>query len=252
MNVAPPVYIDDTSSYSFFLTDAPSLRYSLSWPPLDAPLEFYVQTDTNLFQSNLAELAKDFLEKTSDYFTTPLSLQSFTKELQHRWIDPYGLLREPRDPLCCSVQVQWTPIQLFLGVESYTIVWALHGLDPGEDIVMQVPEQRPSQMPEQRPSQMPEQGPSQMPSIPVPETTPATESDLEPFDLSELSYIEGELSGPSSTLRARDRRIIRETRLRAEMLQLRAERLAQRYLEKYATAEESDTESVLSFPSDTE
>jgi len=275
MNVEPPVYIEDKGSYSFFLTDSPSFLLTIPWPSVDAPLESYVQTDTNLFQSQLVELAKHFLEKTSEYFTNPLLLQGFLDGLHHTWTDPYGLLREARDSSSTMVQVQWTPIQLFLGIDSYQLIWALYRLDPGEEPVPEVLEE---QQQEEEEEEEQEEGQEEQGGVPEEEyyseqaeeyedqeeeeehplsdSTPASfEPSLEQVDLSELPCMDAVLEDTSnapSVIRARDRRLIRETRLRADLLQLRAERLAQRYLEKYATAQETDTESALSFSSDSD
>jgi hypothetical protein len=189
--------------------------------------------DTILFHTQLAEIVNDFLDKSSDYFTTPISVSSFLEGLQHKWTDPYGVLREKGELLSGQIEVQWIPLQASIGIDFYEIVWALHGLDPG--------------------TQEPEPEPEIQQTI---HTTPATteSSLLEPIDLSSIPYIdttteEGDLP---SVLRARDRRLIRETRLQAELLYLRSKRLAQRYFNKYATTNIPDTESNLSFSSDGE
>ena len=244
MNVEPPVYIQDKGSYTFFITDGVPYVVTIPWPSVDAPLDAYVQMGTTLFQSQLADFAEDFLKKTLDYFTTPLSQDSFLEELQHTWTDPYGLLRAARPPDSTSVQLQWVPVQVYLGLTTYELVWALHEQDPGY--------QEPSGGTVSR-------EPEVVPREPSP--TPASiEPSLQPVDLSEIPCVEdtpeqGEAES-LSMLRARDRRLIRETRLQAELLQLRATRLTQRYLEKYVNATANapipDSDSVLSFPSDTE
>jgi len=237
-------------------------------PPIR--LESFVQTDTILFQSLLNEFIEDFLQKSSDYFTTGLSVSSFSENLNHTWTDPHGLLRDDLASLG-NLEVQWYPTQVYIGLESYDIVWALNLLNPGlplvpeeavpeevvpEEVVPEeaVPEEAPPDAPPPSDSSFVEEAPPPTLACDTPATVHPVESGLDLIDLSDIPYIDNEpLDNEQSPIhRARERRLIRETRLRAELTHLRAERLAQRYLEKYAPNHEADNESVLSFPSDTE
>ena len=245
MNVDPPIYIEDGGLYRFFLTDGPFLQYTIPCPIASTSLDSYVQMDTILFRTQLAEVVDDFLDKSSDYFTTPISVSTFLDGLQHKWTDPYGILQDRKEEsLSEQVDVQWTPVQASIGIEFYEIVWALHGLDPG------------TQQSEEQPEEQSERQSEEQSNEQATYTTPATteSSLLEPVDLSSLPCIDTtmEESDLPSVLRARDRRLIRETRLQAELLYLRSKRLAQRYLNKYATTNVPDTESNLSFSSDGE
>jgi hypothetical protein len=259
MNVESPVYVSDTSSYIFFITNGPVYSYKVNGvPSSECLIDSIGSTDTDTFSIYINDFLTEFLQSIIEHFETTPSHENFLENLTNRWTDPFHRFSDyVSNPL--SDLVSWVPIQVILGIEGYTIVWAFHITDPGSpgdtDDEVSLNETR-AHSPFEEPSTPAE---PQESSVITPADTVIPRDEVEEFaqfDLSAIPY-SGEESISTETqnadavlLRARERRLIRETRLRAEMIQLRAERLAQRYLNKYGGLSQNDTESVLSFSSD--
>jgi hypothetical protein len=261
MDVEDPIYIDDTESYTFFITNGPLYTSNVTD---SSSIDSIINTNTDEFCQSLFSFVEKFLQKTSEHFPSSLSAASFMEDILHEWTDPY-------DQLQANESVSYTPVQVVLNTDGYKIVWAFQSKDPGspqhslhlEDIFSNIEHQystpaesAPEESREIEVPPAPAPAPAAQETREVEPPAPATIHEIESIDISEIPCSEDMVS-PDSELsharaRARERRLIRETRLRAEMTRLRAETLAQRYLKKYENTLSKDTESVLSFSSDSE
>ena len=259
MNVEDPIYIEDTESYTFFITNAPVYALHISNTAAKAPLDSIVNIHTDEFRQCLFRFVEEFLQKTSEHFPSSLSAASFLEDIVHEWTDPYEQLQG-------HSAIYYTPIQIVLNTSGYKIVWAFQSKDPGypgnQQHSLQLGDvcssfEEPPSTPAESESHFnaPVHFVPPIHYLPVaPASAPATIDEIESIDISSIPCSEDAipLNPELSHLRARERRLIRETRLRAEMTRLRAETLAQRYLKKYGNTHAADAESVLSFSSDSE
>lgn len=165
-------------------------------------------TKMRVSEDILKDFASDFLSQASQYFSKPLDFTVFFQRVAHSWnTAEFDLTELPSEP----VRVCWIPAQILFYTGRYEIHWNL--------VEMEV----------------------EKPKI------PSGFMDGLP-DLQEVGGtipFEDPAAGEKER-RAKERRRIREARLRTILSKLRAERLAERYFKRYGNFDGVGSESELS------
>ncbi len=183
-------------------------------------------------------IVKEFLEKTKKYFTNPLTPE---KVLRH--------LRQTRDSTDLPkwepgwYEVTWKPATFIVKSGEFTLQWEIAenketvGIIPAEFI--------PSTTPRAQ-SPVPEQGPQEIRSIQIHDSLIPV-GDLPLSDLPPLSFGTEQVDPAKEEIKRR----IREARLKVQLAKLKAQRMEQKYFERYGTPAE-DSEDSSEFSSDSE
>jgi hypothetical protein len=221
LEVPPPQFDKAKRQHCFELTGAPEFRQAPfrvgeAYSPFKPGTE-----EEKIYQDFCAA----FLEKAASYFSGQLPLATFLKRLTVSW--ELGELEE--DLLLGSrLELVWIPARILFQSGRYEMVWRLvdvhefSGLDEEE----------------------------------LPPVTEGSGGGL-PVSMEEVVETTGipfeSAAGPLSPREAA-RKKVREARLRVAVAQLRAERLAANYFDKYGSFEEigEDSDSDLSMDSDPE
>jgi hypothetical protein len=220
LEVPPPQFDKIKRQHTFELTGAPEFRQG-PFRVGEAYSPFKPGTEE---EKNYHDFCAAFLEKAATYFNGQLPLATFLKRLVVSW--EIGELEEDLH-LFPRLELVWIPARILFQSGRYELVWQLlqvhefSGLDEEElPAIAGGGEGLPVSMEE------------------VVETTGI------PFESA---------AGPVSA-RAAARKKVREARLRVAIAQLRAERLAANYFDKYGTFDEvgEDSDSDLSMDSDPE
>jgi hypothetical protein len=157
----------------------------------------------------LRDFVSEFLGQASQYFSKPLDSALFFQRLAHVWnTSEVDLDTTTSD----TVRASWIPAQILFYAGRYEIHWNLVEVE-----TLKIP---PGFMEEIPP------GPTDSGDASIPFEDPA--------------------SNTEKAKRARERRRIREARLRVVLSKLRAERLAERYYKRYGNFDGAASESELS------
>ena len=168
-----------------------------------------------------------FLGKAASYFSAELPLATFLKRLVHSWelgeFEEDIQLKSPK-----RLELIWIPARILFQTGRYELVWRLIGVEEFSGLDEE---------------ELPAFASSSGGGLPV---------SME--EVVETTSIPFEPAGRSLTPRGAARKKVREARLRVAVAQLRAERLAQTYFEKYGDFEGvgEDSDSDLSLDSDPE
>lgn len=179
-------------------------------------------------QATLVSFSKQFLTEASKFFSKPLTEQVFLQRLQHVWrtelIDVI--------PSKKIAKAKWIPAELYFYASRYELHWSLREVD-------YIPE---TTIP---PGFLDREGILGEEVLAMEDG--GEESSAHGVILGEMGALDSEAIPLSSRFtreelaqRAKERKKIRQARLRVALAQLKAERLAERYFRKYGDFEEVD------------
>jgi hypothetical protein len=234
MEVANPVWNSKESSYvfqlsgSYFTLGGPLSHFSPG-APFKAPV----------LNSGLVSAFLDaFVEKTAKHFATPLRTANILPRLKHIWTQPTLDLTDK------SYTFEWTPKEMIVKSKEFCLVWASSAKESepviSSDFLNLAPSRSSSPAPESkdlRTIQLQTQSGLIEHEIPM-------SSDLSDPRLMTLEY--------ENSPHTAEKKRIREARLRAALASLRAERLTEKYYEKYGTPAEDDSSGLSSESEDEE
>ena len=203
-------------------------------------LEFTDKSLPVTFKQDVHDLMSEFLEKTKQWFATPLKLESSLRRLRHSWpslTKADGFMTLTLTPGCMVISskemiLQWQLVKS-LPSEPYISADFLESTTP-----------RP-----QSPVLSP--GPQPTPSvrtIQIQNTVDSSESLVPVNDLPLSDILELESESKEKTM---EKQRIREARLRVALAKLKAERMAQKYYMRYGEDLENE-DSELSSVSDSD
>ena len=228
MEVSNPVWNSKECSYIFHLsgsyfTFGGPLSHSSPGAPFKAPV-----LNDRLITSFLDE----FVQKTSKHFATPLRTSTILPRLKHVWTQPTLDLSDK------SYRFEWTPKEMIVKSKEFCLVWISTAKETEPVISSDFLNLAPSRS-----------------SSPAPAET----KDLRTIQLQAQSGLiehdipmSADLSDPRMTLEyensphSAEKKRIREARLRAALANLRAERLTEKYYQKYGTPGEDDSSGLSS------
>jgi len=227
MEVANPVWNSKESSYVFHLSGSYFTVSPMSHSSPGAPFKTPV-LDTNVVSGFLDV----FVQKTAKHFATPLRTTNILPRLKHVWTPPTVDLTDK------SYVFEWTPKEMIVKSREFCLVWTSVARESEPVISSDFLNLAPSRS-----------------SSPAPAET----KDLRTIQLqAQTGLVEHEipmsadLSDPRMTLEyensahSAEKKRIREARLRAALANLRAERLTEKYYEKYGTPAEDDSSGLSS------
>lgn len=244
MEIGVPTWNTGERSYSFHILKCNNvvenvIYYESSQQNLDLPA-----INESLV---LSVIINDILEKTKKYFTNPLTSEKVLRHLRH------ASSNETRPQKEGWYKVQWQPSTFTIKSNDFLLSWKVSGITETEALIP--PEftasttpraQSPAPTPEQASTFGPGDARSSLRNIQIHDTLIPV-GDLPLSDLPPLSFGIEE----SDPLREETKRRIREARLKVQLAKLKAQRMEQKYYERYGTpAEESEDSSE--FSSDSE
>jgi hypothetical protein len=227
MEIQTPTWDSKTQSYTF----------RVAKPTLTLQQTLYLENQSELTLPDIPQdqsqpFVHEFLEKTKKYFTNPLTPEKVLRHLRHA----VPLLRQSALPSHSNWYiVVWQPVSFTLKAGEYTLTWEpisfeeTHPLIPAEFTGATTPRAQ---------SPAPEQQEETLRSIQIHDSLIPV-GDLPLSDLPPLSF-EVEDQDPA---REESRRRIREARLKVQLAKLKAQRMEQRYFERYGAAAEDSEES---------
>lgn len=180
------------------------------------------------------EILRSFLEKTKQFFVTPLQFEVVMKYLTHHIdiIAPFPKEEGFSKPL-------WKPMYLKMKSSEFGLHWSVVEWTSSEPFIQSNffrPQTSTQQSPELPPNT------TNQPNLRTIHIQNTMDSlipmgDLPLSDLPPLNFIE------ETPEKKEVRRRIREARLKVELAKLKAKRMEQRYYERYGEADESSLES---------
>lgn len=235
MEIGVPTWNSNTMSYSFrILKSNFSLSQRLYYEP---PNVTFPAKPTDADGENFL---LEVLDKTRKYFTTPLTLEKVLRHLRYST----DIADAPKE--AGWYEFHWRPSVFTVKSGDFAVSWELgevkqiEPLIPAEFIESTTPRAKSPAVPEQ-PAQNIRQIQIHDSLIPV--------GDLPLSDLPPLSFGTEDMDPH----REESRRRIREARLKVQLARLKAQRMEQKYYERYGqTAEESEESSDLSSDSEEE
>ena len=240
-------------------------------------IEFTGKSLPVTFQQDVNDLMIEFLEKTRQWFATPLKLESSLRRLRHSWPSlpkPDGFVTLTYTPSCLIISskemiLEWQLIKT-LPSDPYISADFLESTTPRPQspVLAQGPQgqnqgpQGQTQGPQgqaqgpQGQNQGPQgqaQGPKEQESplvrtIQIQNTVDSSESLVPVNDLPLSDILEMESESKEKTM---EKQRIREARLRVALAKLKAERMAQKYYMRYGEDLENE-DSELSSVSDSD
>lgn len=234
MEIGTPTWNAGERSYSFhilksniFIED--TVYYETSQQNLDLPAL------NKSIQPSL--IVEELLEKTKKYFTNPLTVEKVLRHLRH------ASDHETKPPKTGWYKVQWQPSCFTIKSNDFLLSWKVYKVTETEPLIPS--EFTASTTPRaQSPTTTPEQ--ASLRNIQIHDTLVPV-GDLPLSDLPPLSFGIEE----SDPLREETRRRIREARLKVQLAKLKAQRMEQKYYERYGTPVE-ESEDSSEFSSDSE
>ena len=237
MEIDAPTYIASETLYVFpFKSSAVRLASKVKYiETLDFPDAPDVTDETA--KKRIETIVEDFIEKTKRYFATPLRTKTILSRLNHVW-EGIPLANQTIPPGWYSVA--WEPLRLKIAPRAFTLVWKSGELIPEQPVI-------PSDYLAEEESRSPSPAPEVRTIQIQPGTTSANgleelEPDFpEPIDSSRMVTLEYE--APHHRL---EKKKIREAKLRAALAALKAERLTEKYYQKYGTLPGDDSSDLSS------
>jgi hypothetical protein len=237
MEIGAPTYIASETLYVFPLKSSlvaiPSkVKYIETADFPDAP----DITDEKV-KKVIENIVDDFIEKTKRYFATPLKTKTILSRLNHVW-EGIPLANQTITPGWYSVA--WQPSKLKIAPRTFTLVWTSGELMPEQpvipsDYLTEAESRSPSPAPEVRTIQI-QQGSNSTNGLV--ELEPDFSESHDPSRMVTLEY-----EAPQHRL---EKKKIREAKLRAALAALKAERLAEKYYQKYGTLPGDDSSDLSS------
>lgn len=229
VEVGHPKWLPQESAYEFTFETSPSVEGA----PIPDAASLTLPDLTN--HPALQALLTGFLEKTKQFFVTPLQLDKIKKYLthHHHTAESLGLPSEPG-----FYKPSWKPIYLKMKSNEFALHWAVAKWESTRPLI-QSDFFRP-----QTPKQSPE--PTDQPNLRTIHIQNNLDS-LNPVEDLPLSDLPPLHFGEESPEKREVRRRIREARLKVELAKLKAKRMEQKYYERYGEqtleSEESSLES---------
>ena len=233
MEIGVPTWNRATQSYTFPLYKCQSLTSEISYCEGALPTELPATIQT---QATTGTLVAEILEKTKKYFTNPLSLEKVLRILRHTPLQ--GERQVPQEE--GWYRIVWRPCAFVVKTGEYTLGWKIDEMTPTDPVI-------PAEFTAQTPrAQSPAQTPEQIRSIQIHDSLIPV-GDLPLSDLPPLSFVQDEVD----PAREESKRLIREARLKVALAKLKAQRMEQKYYERYGqTPEESEESSEFSSESE--
>jgi hypothetical protein len=237
MEIGVPTYTSVGQLYTFpiqssSLEIASPVKYieGIDFP--DAP-----ELSTKEIQPKLEEFLNLFIDKTKRYFSTPLRSKTILSRLSHVW-EP-----NPSNPAGSVTPgwytVSWKPSSMKIVPKEFVLVWKSGTLQEAEpvipnDFLVEAESRSPSPAPELR-------------TIQLQQSTSSGNSlvELEPsfVESNDSRMMTLDYEAPSHRL---EKKKIREAKLRAALASLKAERLAEKYYQKYGSLPGEDSSDLSS------
>ena len=233
MEIGLPKYNSNPTSYTFRILKA---SHSIE------QVGFYEPGQSLDLPANLAVIQAfigEFLEKTRKYFTNPLTSEKVLRHLRHT---PY-VEDSPKNE--GWYRFKWEPFSMTIKSNDFELTWKLSGNEEADALIP--PEFTESTTPRaQSPSTAPEQKTEQVRNIQIHDSLIPV-GDLPLSDLPPLAFGTEDFD----PAREETRRRIREARLKVQLAKLKAQRMEQKYYERYGQVPE-DSEESSDFSSDSE
>jgi hypothetical protein len=217
LEVPPPQFDKVKRQHSFELSGTPEFRQA----PFKAG-EAYTPFKPGTEEEKVyQEFCAAFLEKAATYFSSQLPLATFLKRLTVSW--ELGDLEEDL-LLGTRLELVWIPARILFQSGRYELVWRLVGVHEFSGLDEE-----------------------ELPSV----TGGGEGLPVSMEEVVETTDIPFESAAAPLSARAAARKKVREARLRVAIAQLRAERLAANYFDKYGSFDEvgEDSDSDLSMDS---
>jgi len=228
MEVANPVWNSKECSYVFQLSGS----YFAAGGPISHSSPGVAFKAPVLTDALMTSFLDEFVGKTSKHFATPLRTSIILSRLKHVWTQPTLDLTDK------SYRFEWTPKEMIVKSKEFCLVWTSVAKETEPVISSDFLNLAPSRS-----------------SSPAPAET----KDLRTIQLqAQTALVEHEipmsvdLNDPRMTLEyensphSAEKKRIREARLRAALANLRAERLTEKYYQKYGTPAEDDSSGLSS------
>ncbi len=231
MEIGIPTWNSSTSSYLFrILKTTHQVEQSLYYEP-SSTLEF--PADSAVSHAFVSE----FLEKTKKYFTTPLTAEKVLRHLRNT----AELVNRPTEAGWYTLQ--WKPNAFVVKTGDFILVWQIMDIKAIEPLI---PAEFTTTTPRAQSPAAPEQ--ASLRQIQIHDSLIPV-GDLPLSDLPPLSFGTEE----SDPEKEESKRRIREARLKLQLAKLKAQRMEQKYYERYGQpAEESEESSEFSSDSEDE
>ncbi len=239
MEISVPTWNSQTSSYSFQILQSRNFVEEILYveaptAKVDLPASYAVG------QAEARELygrvVGEILEKIKKYFTNPLTSE---KVLRHLAVSTKE--GEVSIPVQGWYTLHWKPVRFVVKAGEFHIVWEMVS---AVEATPRIPAEFTAQTPR---AQTPEQGPEQTRSIQIHDSLIPV-GDLPLSDLPPLSFLQEE----TDPVREESRRRIREARLKVALAKLKAQRMEQKYYERYGQTPEDSEEESSDLTSDSE
>lgn len=234
MEIALPKYNANPTSYTFRILKASHTLEQVGF--YEPGVNVDLPANPGVTQSFVVE----FLEKTKKYFTTPLTSEKVLRHLRHT-----THMEEPPAKEGWYT-FEWEPFSMTIQSNDFLLTWHLKGVSEAEAFIP--PEFTESTTPRaQSPtSPIPEQKSQQVRNIQIHDSLIPV-GDLPLSDLPPLSFGTEDFDPARETTRRR----IREARLKVQLAKLKAQRMEQKYYERYGQVP-GDSDESSDFSSDSE
>ena len=237
IEVGSPKWVSQESAYIFQFTNAPRLDGTI------------VSTDTDM---NLPDLTNDpivdailtgFLEKTKQFFVTPLTLEMVKKHLTHNTLNGHTFPAEEG-----FYKPVWAPASLKMKSNEFGLSWVVEKWERAQPLIGSDFFRSETPAP-QSPEPSGKRVQPNLRTIHIQNTMDSLVpvGDLPLSDLPPLNF--GEQESPE---RKEVRRRIREARLKVELAKLKAKRMEQKYYERYGEVGGSEESSLDSSETDSD
>ena len=232
MEISVPSWNSQASSYTFQILQsrnslADTLYVEVPTAKVDLPASYVVGQARELYESILQEI----LEKTKKYFTNPVTTE---KVLRHLTVSTKE--GDVSIPAPGWYTIQWKPVRFLVKAGEFHIVWEMTS---AVEATPKIPAEFTATTPRAQSPTLADQPPEQTRSIQILDSLIPV-GDLPLSDLPPLSFVQEE----TDPVREESRRRIREARLKVALAKLKAQRMEQRFYERYGqTPEDSEEES---------
>jgi hypothetical protein len=242
MKLGNPVYISKEQAYVFEFCDVEE--------------EYTIETESYFLEPGILEnqcpkmkmvqekengLIDFFIEQSVSFFASPIRAGTCKKRLQHKFLKGESI---PTDYSSSWVRTVWMPKEMKVYKTEFVLGWTPVGIHPSEpkiapDFLASVTPRIDSPVPETK--QVHISNAIEYPAKTVPFADGlVTIGDLPLSD----GVVDFGLQTEESPEKAEERRRIREARLRASLAKLKAERLANRYYQRYGNQGSSDSSEL--------
>lgn len=217
---------------TFQLSSNPKYIEGIDFP--DAP-----ELNTEEVKAKLEHFLNTFIEKTKRYFTTPLRMKTILSRLNHVWEGHPANSETGVSPGWYSVN--WKPAYLKIVPKDFVLVWKPGSLEVAEPVI-------PNNFIADSESRCPSPSPAlELRTIQLQQST-SSGSGLVEHEPSFEETIDSRLmtldyEAPSHRI---EKKKIREAKLRAALASLKAERLAEKYYQKYGSLPGEDSSDLSS------